>query len=152
MSIRVPNREYDAAIDLPPPHSFPIRNIFLRCRARGLYGAAYAWGDELEPDGQRLAQYWEGDFPAVNRAKPGLERTARVRSYPGNGFGLYDLIGNVWEWTSDWYSAAPDRGMCCCGSPDREGRRIEESADPAMPIAMPRRVLKGGSHLCAVND
>ncbi|NWK94298.1 gliding motility-associated lipoprotein GldK [Sphingobium lactosutens] len=117
----------------------------------GLDGAAYAWGDELEPGGQRLAQYWDGDFPAFNRATPGLERTAPVRNYPNNGFGLYDLIGNVWEWTSDWNSDAPDRGISCCGSPDRESRKIEESADPATPISIPRRVLKGGSHLCAPN-
>ena len=115
----------------------------------GLDGAPYAWGDAFEPDGQRLAKYWDGHFPEDNRAPPGLERTAPVRSYPANAFGLYDLIGNIWEWTSDWYSDAADRGASCCGSPDRERRAMDASADPASPVVMPRRVLKGGSHLCA---
>lgn len=113
----------------------------------GLDGAAYAWGEVLEPDGARLAKYWDGDFPTENRAAPGLERTVPVRSYPANGFGLHDMIGNVWEWTADWYSDAPDRAIGCCGSPDR----IAASVDPAAPVAVPRRVLKGGSHLCAAN-
>lgn len=117
----------------------------------GLVGATYAWGDEFEPDGQRLAKYWAGHFPENNRALPELERTAPVRSYPANAFGLYDLIGNVWEWTSDWYSDALDRRTSCCGSSDRQLRAIDASADPASPVAMPRRVLKGGSHLCAPN-
>ncbi|HEX7854289.1 MAG TPA: formylglycine-generating enzyme family protein [Sphingobium sp.] len=117
----------------------------------GLDGVPYAWGDELEPEGQRLAKYWEGKFPAENLAAPGLERTSPVRSYPANGYGLYDMIANVWEWTSDWYSDAPERDASCCGSPDRERERVRASVDPGAPVAIPRRVLKGGSHLCAVN-
>lgn len=113
----------------------------------GLTGAAYAWGEELEPDGRRLAHYWHGQFPTENRAPPGLERTAPVRSYPPNAYGLHDMIANVWEWTADWYSDAPDRAASCCGSPDRIGASI----DPNAPVAVPRRVLKGGSHLCAAN-
>ncbi len=117
----------------------------------GLEGAAYAWGDTLEPEGLRLAKYWGGTFPAENLAPPGLKRTAPVRSYPANAFGLYDLIANVWEWTADWFSDQPDRGTSCCGSPQRDQATKLASADPGAPVAVPRRVLKGGSHLCAVN-
>jgi formylglycine-generating enzyme required for sulfatase activity len=120
--------------------------------ARGkIDGAAYAWGAELEPNGLRLAKYWDGCFPYENRAVPGSERTVPVRSYPANAFGLYDLIGNVWEWTADWYSEASDRGVSCCGSLGRDGSALADSIDPATSVPVPRRVLKGGSHLCAEN-
>ncbi|WP_031299132.1 formylglycine-generating enzyme family protein [Sphingobium lactosutens] len=117
----------------------------------GLDGAKFAWGDELEPDGRRLAKYWEGDFPNENRAPPGLERTVPVRSYPENGYGLYDMIGNVWEWTADWYSHARVDGSSCCGSVGREQDAMQKSVDRDAAIAVPRRVLKGGSHLCAAS-
>ncbi|MGZ6039275.1 MAG: SUMF1/EgtB/PvdO family nonheme iron enzyme [Phenylobacterium sp.] len=118
----------------------------------GLDGAAYAWGDELEPGGVSLAKTWQGVFPHENRAPAGLERTAPVRSYPPNGFGLYDMIGNVWEWTADWYAQAPMTGASCCGKPRSEALARAESCDPASPVAgIPRRVAKGGSHLCAPN-
>jgi formylglycine-generating enzyme len=97
----------------------------------GLAGAAYAWGDEPEPAGARLANYWHGDFPW--RADPGYAVRAPVGSYPPNGHGLYDMAGNVWEWTCDWY-----------------GGSEEASLDPAQPqFRVPRRVVKGGSYLCA---
>jgi len=67
----------------------------------GLAGAAYVWGDEPEPEGARLANYWHGDFPW--RAEPGYGTTAAVGSFAPNGFGLFDMAGNVWEWTADWY-------------------------------------------------
>lgn len=111
--------------------------------ARGnLDGADYAWGDELHPRGVRMAKTWEGIFPHHNIAPPGLERTSPVRSYPKNAFGLYDLIGNVWEWTITAYDqpAAEEGSPKCCG-----GSR------PDMPSATIRRVAKGGSHLCAPN-
>ncbi|MGZ6014257.1 MAG: SUMF1/EgtB/PvdO family nonheme iron enzyme [Phenylobacterium sp.] len=118
----------------------------------GLDGAAYAWGDELEPGGVSLAKTWQGVFPHENRAPAGLERTAPVRSYPPNGFGLYDMIGNVWEWTADWYAQAPMTGASCCGKPRSEALARAESCDPASPVGgIPRRVAKGGSHLCAPN-
>ncbi|MBU6207874.1 MAG: formylglycine-generating enzyme family protein, partial [Alphaproteobacteria bacterium] len=68
----------------------------------GLEGADYAWGDALAPDGALLANYWVGSFPYARRSE--FERTSPVRSFPANGYGLYDMIGNVWEWTSDWYA------------------------------------------------
>jgi formylglycine-generating enzyme len=97
----------------------------------GLDGAAYTWGDAPERDDERLANYWHGDFPW--RADAGYGTTAPVGSYPPNGFGLFDMAGNVWEWTTDWY-----------------GGSIEASYDPAQPqFRVPRKVIKGGSFLCA---
>lgn len=105
----------------------------------GLDGAPYAWGEEFQPGGKRMAKTWDGEFPYDNRADPGLERTAAVGSYLPNGYGLYDMIGNVWEWTADVYSATPGDASPSCCSPKRAGADIEQ------------RVLKGGSHLCAPN-
>ena len=118
----------------------------------GLDGATYAWGEEMEPDGRRMAKIWRGAFPWRNDASAGLERTAPVASHPANGYGLYDMIGNVWEWTQDWYAAtpgaAPARG--CCGGGERRSEAEVRSRDPASAAPhIPRRVLKGGSHICA---
>ena len=70
----------------------------------GLEGAAYAWGETLEPDGRRMAHTWRGEFPWRNLHPNGLQRTAPVGRYPANGYGLFDMIGNVWEWTIDWFA------------------------------------------------
>ena len=97
----------------------------------GLDGAAYTWGDEPEPVGERLANYWHGEFPW--RADPGYGTTAPVGSFPPNGHGLFDMAGNVWEWTADWY-----------------GGSEAASRDPSQPqFGIPRKVLEGGSFLCA---
>ena len=118
----------------------------------GLEGAAYAWGEAFEPGGEPQAKTWQGVFPHDNRAAPGLERTSPVGTYPANGFGLYDMIGNVWEWTADWYTQGAPTGATCCGKPRSEALARAESCDPASPVAgIPRRVAKGGSHLCAPN-
>ena len=109
----------------------------------GLERATYAWGEVFAPGGVRMAKTWEGDFPHRNLAPPGRERTVPVRSYPPNVYGLYDLIGNVWEWTPDPYSSPGRNGgepKCCGGSNAIPG----ESSDSV-------RVTKGGSHLCAPN-
>ena len=119
----------------------------------GLDGRAFAWGDELAPGGAMLANYWQGSFPVANSLLDGWERTSPVRTYPANGHGLYDMIGNVWEWTQDWYAqnianAAPK----CCVPQNPRGAALEQSYDPAMPdIRIGRKVIKGGSHLCAEN-
>jgi sulfatase modifying factor 1 len=110
----------------------------------GLEGRKYAWGDELHPGGRVMAKTWQGLFPYKNDARPGHERTSPVRGFPPNGYGLYDMIGNVWEWTSDWYVDGPPASSPCCG-----GGRQKASIAPG--TRMPRRVLKGGSHLCAPN-
>jgi formylglycine-generating enzyme len=116
----------------------------------GLDGADYAWGDELAPDGAMLANYWQGLFPFANQLLDGWERTSPVGSFPANGYGLHDMIGNVWEWTADWYgdprSGVAHRKACCVPANPR-GVTRRESLDPASGQA--RKVLKGGSHLCA---
>jgi formylglycine-generating enzyme len=116
----------------------------------GVEGTIYPWGDELEPDGHMLANYWKGPFPFAHDADDIHERTSAVRSFPPNGFGLYDMIGNVWEWTSDWFAQplTPDR--TCCVPHNPRGGSEEASRDPNDPgAAFGRKVLKGGSHLCA---
>lgn len=121
--------------------------------ARGrLEGTEYAWGDELAPDGKMLANYWQGRFPYANTEEDGWLRTSPVRTYPANGYGLYDMIGNVWEWTSDWFAQPrierKTRGSCCIPANPRGGKRAASIVKDD-PARMPRRVLKGGSHLCA---
>jgi formylglycine-generating enzyme required for sulfatase activity len=107
----------------------------------GLDAATYTWGDAPEGGGQKLANYWHGDFPW--RPESGYGTTAPVGSYPPNGFGLFDMAGNVWEWTTDWY-----RERHVPANPG--GGSIEESYDPAQPqFRVPRKVIKGGSFLCA---
>jgi formylglycine-generating enzyme required for sulfatase activity len=112
----------------------------------------FAWGDELEPGGRHMANIWQGEFPHRNSAADGWVRTSPVGHYPPNGFGLSDMIGNVWEWTADWWSArhAGDPARPCCAPVNPRGGARESSQDPTQPdLPIPRRVLKGGSHLCA---
>ena len=114
----------------------------------GLHGAEYCWGDSLTPGGRHMANIWQGEFPWQNTAEDGFVRTAPVKSFPANGYGLFDMAGNVWQWTTDWYAArrAPETSDACCAP----GRAREASYDPAQPaIRIPRKVIKGGSFLCA---
>jgi formylglycine-generating enzyme required for sulfatase activity len=118
----------------------------------GLDGADYAWGDELAPGGRHMANTWQGTFPHENRLEDGFARTSPVTAFPPNGYGVYDMIGNVWEWTTDWYTAShpADEPKACCIPANPRGGPESASYDPAMPdIVIPRKVLKGGSHLCA---
>ncbi|WP_380880107.1 formylglycine-generating enzyme family protein [Sphingomonas sp. DBB INV C78] len=118
----------------------------------GLDDVEYAWGKEFTPGGVHQANTWQGDFPNHNRNEDGWFRTSPVGAFPANGFGLYDMIGNVWEWTADWWSLPPaHNGSSCCGGSRPLGGTEQGSIDAREPIAIPRRVLKGGSHLCAPN-
>jgi formylglycine-generating enzyme required for sulfatase activity len=113
------------------------------CAARGgLDSTTYTWGDDPEPAGERLANYWHGDFPW--RADDGYGTRMEVGSFPPNGYGLYDMAGNVWDWTADWYLDRPtEQPTHACCVP-------EQAYDPAQPqFRIPRRVVKGGSYLCA---
>jgi formylglycine-generating enzyme required for sulfatase activity len=113
----------------------------------GLAGKRYPWGDEpASDDGPHRANIWHGTFPHLNTKADGHERTAPVKSFPPNGYGLYDTAGNVWEWCADWYrpdayTGAPKGALNPQGPP--------KAWDPADPLA-PKRVTRGGSFLCHV--
>lgn len=121
----------------------------------GLNGAEFVWGAELMPEGRPMANFWQGEFPWQNLCTDGFERTAPVMSFPPNGYGLYDMAGNVWEWTADWYrdhKSSPVLRKACCVPANPRGGPMEQSYDKCQPqIKIPRKVLKGGSHLCAPN-
>jgi formylglycine-generating enzyme required for sulfatase activity len=114
------------------------------CRG-GLAGKRFPWGDEPLPetDGKR-ANIWQGEFPHRNTKADGWERTAPVKSYPPNGYGLYDMGGNVWEWCGDWYRA--DAYLAFQGTAVNP-RGPDTCWDPNEPLA-PKRVTRGGSFLC----
>jgi formylglycine-generating enzyme required for sulfatase activity len=105
----------------------------------GLRGAIFAWGDEPTPDGREMANSWQGEFPWQNLKSDGWLGTSPVGTYPPNGYGLYDMTGNVWEWTTDAFHTGEHDTHACC-APDRASHE-----------RFPRRVIKGGSHLCAPN-
>jgi len=119
----------------------------------GLEGADFTWGDEARPGGRIMANTWDGpDFPWRSTRESGWTRTSPVGSFPPNGFGLYDMAGNVWEWTDDWWTGRhpADAGSPCCAPEDPRGGRLEGSYDAAQPqFRVGRKVVKGGSHLCA---
>ncbi len=111
----------------------------------GLHGARFTWGDEPETAELPRANYWHGEFPW--RAVRGYGSTAPVGSFQPNGYGLFDMAGNVWEWTSDWYEGF--RGDACCIPENPRGGSREASVDTDEQFAVPRKVVKGGSFLCA---
>ena len=121
----------------------------------GLDGKKFTWGDEEFPNGKAMVNSWQGEFPWQNLLTDGYEGTSSVGSFPSNGYGLYDMAGNVWEWTSDWYVPrhADEVVKSCCGPPNNP--RIsspDKSYDPGQPqFRIARKVVKGGSHLCAPN-
>jgi formylglycine-generating enzyme len=118
----------------------------------GLDGAEYVWGDELTPHGEIMANTWQGEFPWQNLVSDGFERTAPVMSFRPNGYGLYEMAGNVWELTSDWYQDHARLGHLHGTLHNPQGAERESSTDAGMPIFhVPRKVMKGGSYLCAPN-
>jgi len=106
----------------------------------GLEGADFAWGHEHFPDGKAMANTWQGEFPWQNLKLDGFEATSPVGSFPPNGYGLFDVTGNVWEWTTDFFTSRHDKETRACCAPQL-----------LLGENFPRRVIKGGSHLCAPN-
>jgi formylglycine-generating enzyme required for sulfatase activity len=123
------------------------------CAARGgLDGAEYSWGNVYMPGGRPMANTWQGEFPWQNLVQDGYEWTAPVESFPPNGYGLFDMAGNVWEWTIDWYQDHSRIEHACCTVENPRGGKREQSLDPRTPaVKIPRKVMKGGSYLCAPN-
>ena len=105
------------------------------CAARGgVEGQSFPWGDELEPEGRHMANVWQGRFPGLDRAEDGFAGTSPVASFPANGYGLFDVIGNVWEWCEDWF----DPGY----------HSNTSDTDPLCSAPTGQRALRGGSFLC----
>ncbi|MEX1020592.1 MAG: formylglycine-generating enzyme family protein [Litorilinea sp.] len=136
----------------------------------GLADAIYTWGDEFSPRGKMMANTWQGEFPWQNLKLDRYETTAPVGAFPANGYGLHDMAGNVWEWTDDWWQPAhalrgeqggdtgSDTGADstpaspCCAPHNPRVVSPAQSYDPAQPgVRIPRKVIKGGSFLCAPN-
>ena len=125
----------------------------------GLDGAVYTWGDEFAPKGRMMANTWQGEFPWQNLRTDRYEGTSPVRSFPPNGYGLFDMAGNVWEWTDRLLHAVASRARsihACCGpraaaQPAGRRRRTRATTSASPAAQFPRMVVKGGSHLCAPN-
>jgi formylglycine-generating enzyme required for sulfatase activity len=100
----------------------------------GLAGARYAWGDELTPGGEHRCNIWQGTFPTLNTEDDGHLGTAPVKSFPANGYGLYEMAGNVWEWCNDWFLP--------------KYYRTSPRENPQGPTIGAGRVMRGGSYLC----
>jgi formylglycine-generating enzyme len=121
-----------------------------RAARGGLDRKVYAWGDEFAPKGRIMANTWQGEFPWQNLMNDGFAGTSPIRRFAPNGFGLYDMTGNTWEWTSDCFSAqrGPAQHGCCAPQTPRGGAEADSCAEGER---IPRKTIKGGSHLCAPN-
>ncbi|XP_051687875.1 formylglycine-generating enzyme isoform X1 [Oryctolagus cuniculus] len=106
------------------------------CRG-GLQNRLFPWGNKLQPRGQHYANLWQGDFPVTNTGEDGFRGTAPVDAFPPNGYGLYNMVGNAWEWTSDWWT---------------RHHSVEETLNPKGPPSGKDRVKKGGSYMCHKGD
>ena len=119
----------------------------------GLDGAVFAWGDhDVVSNAGALANTWQGEFPWQNLKLDGFEGTSPVGSFPPNDYGLFDVTGNVWEWTVDYFTAAHTATRSCCVPDNPRATSAEGSRMAGQPgEQFPRKVIKGGSHLCAPN-
>ena len=118
----------------------------------GLESKTFAWGDEFAPKGRMMANTWQGEFPWQNLVTDGFEKTSPVKSFPPNGYGLYDMAGNVWEWTADYFTPRhPDEvEHPCCAPRNPRVREPDPGVEASNPgDRFPRKAIKGGSHLCA---
>jgi sulfatase modifying factor 1 len=134
--------------------SLPTEAEWERAARGGLEGAVFAWGDEFAPGGRMMANTWQGEFPWQNLRTDGYERTSPVGTFDPNAYGLYDVTGNVWEWTADFFGPhhADEAVRPCCVPQNPRVADAHDSLVPDQPGAhIPRRVIKGGSHLCAPN-
>ncbi len=113
----------------------------------GLDGKAFGWGDVFRPDGKFMANTFQGHFPASNTGEDGYPQTAPVKAFPANGYGLYGMAGNVWEWVSDWYRHDYYAQLAAVGGVTRDPQGPASSFDPSQP-GVAKRVHKGGSFLC----
>jgi formylglycine-generating enzyme required for sulfatase activity len=113
----------------------------------GLDRHKYPWGNDMNPGGKAAANIWQGRFPARDRGEDGYLGTSPVTAFPVNGFGLYDMGGNVWQWCSDWYRPDTYAPRAQPGTVTQDPQGPSASFDPAEPGAA-KRVLRGGSYLC----
>jgi formylglycine-generating enzyme len=134
--------------------SLPTEAEWERAARGGLEDAVFAWGNEFAPRGRMMANTWQGEFPWQNLRADGYEGTSPVGCFDPNGYGLYDMTGNVWEWTADFFAQHPlDEVISpCCVPRNPRVTDADSSLVADGPGAhIPRRVIKGGSHLCAPN-
>jgi formylglycine-generating enzyme required for sulfatase activity len=164
---RGPGSSIDSLLDHPVVHvAFEDADAYAKWRGQelpteaewefaargGLDDAEFSWGSEYMPGGTPMANNWQGEFPWENLVEDGYEWTAPVGSFPPNGYGLFDMAGNVWEWTTDWYQEHSRIERTCCTIDNPRGGERDRSWDPRTPgVRIPRKVMKGGSYLCAPN-
>jgi formylglycine-generating enzyme required for sulfatase activity len=113
----------------------------------GLSGKPFVWGDDFRPGGKWMANTHQGHFPNSDTGEDGYVGIAQVAQYPPNGYGLYDMAGNVWQWTSDWYRSDYYQELAAAGAIAHNPQGPGTSFDPAEP-SVPKRVMRGGSFLC----